>query len=109
MEQPLRNPQFDEFGLLLDPEDWSPELARELASGDGIDELSEQHWAFIHACGTTTGNSMSRHHLHRFVTSWVWHTAAGTNCSRPAWPPGELPACRTRAKKPNPTCQPGSR
>ena len=49
MEQLLRNPQFDEFGLLLDPEDWSPELARELASGDGIDELSEKHWAFIHA------------------------------------------------------------
>ena len=49
MEQLLRDPEFDEFGLLIDPEDWSPELARELALGDGIEELTEQHWAFLHA------------------------------------------------------------
>ncbi len=47
MGQLLRNPEFDESGLLKDPRAWSPDLARELAQCDGIDELTDQHWAFI--------------------------------------------------------------
>ncbi len=47
MGQLLRHPEFDEFGLLKDPRDWSPELAHKLASDAGIAELSDQHWAFI--------------------------------------------------------------
>jgi tRNA 2-thiouridine synthesizing protein E len=49
MEQLLRQPEFDEFGLLTPPRDWSPELARELARDAGIDELTDQHWAFINS------------------------------------------------------------
>ena len=47
MGQLLRNPEFDESGLLKNPMDWTPELAVELASRDGINLLTEQHWAFI--------------------------------------------------------------
>lgn len=47
MGQLLRNIERDESGLLCDPRDWTPELARELALEDGIDRLSEAHWTFI--------------------------------------------------------------
>lgn len=47
MGQLLRHPRFDESGLLKDPRDWSPELARELANNAGIAELTDQHWAYI--------------------------------------------------------------
>ena len=47
MGQLLRDAKFDEFGLLVDPGDWTPDLARELAQSDGISELTSQHWAFI--------------------------------------------------------------
>ena len=47
MGELLRNIERDEYGLLRDPRDWTPELARELARADGINELSEAHWAFI--------------------------------------------------------------
>ncbi len=36
----------DENGYLLDPDNWSEELARFLAAADGI-ELSEDHWDII--------------------------------------------------------------
>ncbi len=49
MGQRLRHPEFDEYGLLKDPRDWSPALARELAGEAGIRELSDAHWAFIHS------------------------------------------------------------
>jgi len=47
MGQRLKHPAFDDFGLLTDPDSWTPELARALASKSGIGELSEEHWAFI--------------------------------------------------------------
>lgn len=39
--------EFDEAGLLRDPRNWTPELARELARQAGITELTDQHWAYI--------------------------------------------------------------
>jgi len=36
----------DNEGFLLDPEDWSPELARALADEAGI-EMSDAHWRVI--------------------------------------------------------------
>lgn len=47
MGQQLQNVPRDESGLLRDPHDWSPQLARELAREDGIEELSEEHWRLI--------------------------------------------------------------
>jgi len=40
---------FDEYGLLRNPENWSPGLGRQLAARNGIGELTEHHWAFIYA------------------------------------------------------------
>ena len=47
MGELLRNPEFDEYGLLKNPEDWSPQLARQLAANTGVNCLTEQHWAFL--------------------------------------------------------------
>lgn len=47
MEQTLSQHQFDEYGLLMHPEDWSRELAAELAQKESIPQLTDLHWAFI--------------------------------------------------------------
>lgn len=47
MEQSLQETRFDEYGLLRHPEDWSPELASELARQEAIPHLTDLHWAFI--------------------------------------------------------------
>ncbi|MGD8841112.1 MAG: TusE/DsrC/DsvC family sulfur relay protein [Gammaproteobacteria bacterium] len=39
-------PERDDEGYLLDPEDWTPELARELAAGEGL-ELGDEHWLVL--------------------------------------------------------------
>jgi tRNA 2-thiouridine synthesizing protein E len=47
MGELLKDPEFDEYGLLIDPEDWSPELAEQLARRAGVEALTEHHWAFL--------------------------------------------------------------
>lgn len=47
MEQKRSQRQFDENGLLVHPEDWSRELAAELAREEAIPQLTDLHWAFI--------------------------------------------------------------
>jgi tRNA 2-thiouridine synthesizing protein E len=49
MGQALKKAQFDEYGLLMDPRDWTPELAQQLAGSEGIAELTSRHWAFLEA------------------------------------------------------------
>ena len=49
MGQALRQAEFDQYGLLVDPSDWTPELAAQLARVEGIEELSARHWAFLEA------------------------------------------------------------
>ncbi len=39
--------QLDEDGHLANMEDWSEDLARELAKQEGIEELTEKHWMVI--------------------------------------------------------------
>lgn len=34
----------NEEGYLTDPEQWTPDVAREIAQGEGL-ELTDQHWA----------------------------------------------------------------
>ena len=41
--------QFDEYGLLINPADWTPELAQDLAERAGVGPLTERHWAFLMA------------------------------------------------------------
>ena len=38
--------QTDEEGYLVDPSDWSPEVARALAAGERV-ELGDEHWAVL--------------------------------------------------------------
>lgn len=38
---------FDHDGFLADPLKWNEEAARHIAADDGIDELSDAHWAII--------------------------------------------------------------
>ncbi len=40
--------ELDEEGFLKNPDDWSEELAAELAKEVGIDELTDLHWKVIH-------------------------------------------------------------
>jgi dissimilatory sulfite reductase related protein len=47
MEQTRSQHQFDENGLLMHPEDWTRELAAELAREESIPQLTDLHWAFI--------------------------------------------------------------
>lgn len=47
MGQLLRNVEFDNFGLIKNPQDWTPELATQLADRYQIGPLSDRHWAFI--------------------------------------------------------------
>lgn len=42
----MQNVQFDDEGYLIDPNDWSEDLARELARRDNL-ELTEEHWEVI--------------------------------------------------------------
>lgn len=39
--------QFDEDGFLLDPLNWTPELAVEIADTDGLLALTPEHWKII--------------------------------------------------------------
>ncbi len=39
--------QLDEDGHLANPEDWNEEIAKEIAKQEGIEELTEKHWAVI--------------------------------------------------------------
>ena len=40
--------ELNDEGFLVDPGQWSEELAVELAARDGITELTAQHWKVIH-------------------------------------------------------------
>ena len=44
-----RNIVFDRDGFIINPEDWSIEVAEEIAAREGIDSLSEDHWKVITA------------------------------------------------------------
>jgi len=49
--------ELNEEGFLVNPEDWSKEIAVEIAQGEGIAELSEAHWKIIDFCRTNAENS----------------------------------------------------
>ena len=39
--------RFDEDGFLVEPGQWTEELAQQIANGNGVGELSDAHWAII--------------------------------------------------------------
>ena len=42
--------QVNEEGFLTDPNEWSKDIAVEIATEEGITELSEAHWQVIDFC-----------------------------------------------------------
>ena len=42
--------EFDEEGFMVNPDDWTKEIAEVLAHEIGIDKLSEGHWKVIEFC-----------------------------------------------------------
>ena len=43
----MNNLEFDGDGFLIHPETWTKDVADEIAKADGIENLTEQHWAVI--------------------------------------------------------------
>ena len=41
------NVQLNDEGFLVDPEQWTDEIAAELARREGIDDLTDAHWTVI--------------------------------------------------------------
>lgn len=39
--------EFDENGFMLRPELWDDDVARGIARADGIEEMSDKHWAVV--------------------------------------------------------------
>ena len=43
----LENINLNEEGFLTDPGQWTPDIAKVIAEGEGIIELTESHWKII--------------------------------------------------------------
>jgi dissimilatory sulfite reductase related protein len=39
--------EVNEEGFLINPDDWTEDIAAQIAKQEGIDELTEQHWKVI--------------------------------------------------------------
>ena len=42
--------EFDEEGFMVNPDDWSKDIAQSLAGDIGIDPLTDRHWQVIDYC-----------------------------------------------------------
>ncbi len=40
--------EVDEDGFMLEPDKWNEDVAKALASTEGVSELSEEHWKLVH-------------------------------------------------------------
>lgn len=49
----LSNVAFNSEGYMLDPNQWTREIAEELAKQEGIEVLTPEHWKIIDYCRTT--------------------------------------------------------
>ena len=56
---------FDEYGFLVDPQDWSPGLAQAVALQLDVGELTDEHWAVI--------DYTREHHLKNHTLPWLEH------------------------------------
>ena len=62
------NVQVNEEGFMVAPEEWSREIAIELAKEEGIEQLTEQHWKIIEFCRQTATESGSAPTLRQITT-----------------------------------------
>ncbi len=44
----MKKPLYDQDGFLADPLNWDEDMARNIATDEGVSELREEHWAIIH-------------------------------------------------------------
>jgi tRNA 2-thiouridine synthesizing protein E len=65
--------EVNEEGFLVNPEEWTKEIAIELAKEEGIAELSDAHWKVIEFCRESAGSTGAAPTL-RAITS-----SAGVN------------------------------
>ncbi len=52
--------EVNEEGFLVNPDDWSKEIAVDIAKQEGIEELTAEHWTVIEFCreqATETGSA----------------------------------------------------
>ena len=94
-------PETDEYGLLLDPEQWNEEIACTIASQHGIDYLGKEHWLVIEALRSyfkKFGVAPAMHHIcHRHGKDKQWvHNLFGTCLN--AWCIAGLPNPGEEAK-----------
>ncbi len=40
--------EVDEDGFMLEPQQWNEDVAKALATTEGVSELSEEHWKLVH-------------------------------------------------------------
>ncbi len=65
--------ELDEDGFMVEPELWNEDVARYLASKEGIEELSEEHWTVI--------NFLREHYLKHQVAPMIRKLCKETGCS----------------------------
>jgi tRNA 2-thiouridine synthesizing protein E len=63
-----QNVQVNEEGFMVAPEEWSREVAIELAREEGIEQLTEQHWKIIDFCRQTATESGNAPTLRQITT-----------------------------------------
>lgn len=51
--------EVNEEGFMVNPQDWTKEIAVEIARQEGIDELTLEHWKVIEFCRQTANDSGS--------------------------------------------------
>ncbi len=47
MEADGKEVNFDNDGFMVDPQLWNDEIANAIAVDEGIEEMSEEHWAIV--------------------------------------------------------------
>lgn len=40
--------EVDEDGFMLEPEQWNEDVAKALATTEGVNELNDEHWKLVH-------------------------------------------------------------
>ena len=67
---------FDEYGLLVNPDDWNEGVAIIIANRNGIEKLTANHWKIIHAL---------REHYARFGVAPTMHNICRTYGHKSNW------------------------
>lgn len=67
---------LDEYGLLINPEDWNESVADTLATQLGINQLTSDHWKVVNAL---------RQHYEKFGVAPAMHNICRSNGQKSDW------------------------